>query len=307
MPGSKDERDGAKREGVIFSTGWGPDEILIEDGKLKGLRIKKVESVFNGDGQFAPSFVEGETRVLEGDVLFMAVGQTSDLAFLDGSGVETERGIIKANPDTFATNIEGIYAGGDIALGPKLFIDGIESGSKAALAIDAHLNSKPRMKKKRCLHWEDCLEYDRNSTYVDLGFRDREEEHIDVVKEPERNSTIEYDDKTAHEQSLRCLACHIHPTFEGDICILCGGCVDVCPSYCLRMVHISAIDGDADVEQLVRGEFGEVVSQSTEGSAMLFDPLKCIRCGMCSIKCPTGSCKMSTNSFRDTYVEVRPS
>jgi len=110
-------------------------------------------------------------------------------------------------------------------------------------------------------------------------------------------------DATAQAQGARCLACHIHPTFEGNICIMCGGCVDVCPSYCLKMVHISRIQGDESVKDLVVGEFAGEVDAGTDGSPMLSDPLKCIRCGMCAIKCPTGACKMSVNDFNDCYTQ----
>ncbi|MCP4644745.1 MAG: 4Fe-4S dicluster domain-containing protein, partial [bacterium] len=118
------------------------------------------------------------------------------------------------------------------------------------------------------------------------------------------NSTVEYPPCVAEKQGARCLACHIHPTFEGNICVLCGGCVDVCPSYCLRMVHVSRVRGDEEVAKLVDGEFGGPASAETDGSAMLFDPLKCIRCGMCAQKCPTGACKMSVNSFCDCFVDA---
>lgn len=303
MPGSADEREGGRREGVILNDGWGPDEIVVEAGQFKGLRIKQVVSVFDEAGRFAPTFDEAEKRFIEGDILFFAVGQGSDLAFLEGSGLEVDRGIIKANPITRATNVEGVFAGGDIALGAKLFIDAIEDASKAALGIHAYVSNKTLMKKTRQLGWEDLDTYERESRYVDLEHQDREELEPDLINAPNKNTTLEYADAVAKEQSMRCLACHIHPTFDGDICILCGGCVDVCPSYCLSMVHISRVQGDESVQAIVAGEFGKQVSASTDGSAMLFDPLKCIRCGMCAIKCPTGSCKMSVNDFDDCYTQ----
>lgn len=199
--------------------------------------------------------------------------------------------------------MEGVFAGGDISLGPKLFIDAIECGSKAALGVHAYLGRQTLQKKHRQIGWEDLDEYGRDSEYVNAERVDRDEERFDLVAEPERNSTIEYPEEIAEEQGARCLACHIHPTFEGNICVLCGGCVDVCPSYCLRMVHVSRVRGDDDVRKVVRGEFGETITADTDGSVMLFDPLKCIRCGMCAQKCPTGACKMSVNSFCDCYVD----
>jgi formate dehydrogenase (NADP+) beta subunit len=303
MTSSADEREGGRREGVIISDGWGPDEIVVEDGQFKGLRIKKVKSVFDADGRFSPVF-ENEQRMVDAEVLFFAVGQGSDLTFLEGSGVAVDkRGCIVTDLDTGATSVEGVFAGGDISLGPKLFIDAIECGSKAALGIDSYLGKQALQKKHRQIDWKDLDEYARDSAFVNADRVDREEEHFDLVAEPERNSTIEYPPAVAEEQGARCLACHIHPTFEGNICVLCGGCVDVCPSYCLRMVHVSRVQGDGGVDKLIRGEFGETVTAETDGSVMLFDPLKCIRCGMCAQKCPTGACKMSVNSFCDCFVD----
>ena len=130
---------------------------------------------------------------------------------------------------------------------------------------------------------------------------EREELPVKPAEEPEFNTTVEYSDEEAKKQSGRCLECHVHPTFEGDICILCGGCVDVCPSYCLSMVTVDRVDGGEDLVMLAEAEFGSMEVAEAEGSVMLFDPLKCIRCGMCAQKCPTGACKMTVNSFEDCY------
>lgn len=303
MPGSKDEREGGRREGVVLNDGWGPEAIVVESGRFTGLRIKRVVSVFDDEKRFAPVFDEKEVRFIPGDILFFAVGQASDLSFLEGSGVAIDHGIIAADPATGATSVKGVFAGGDIAHGAKLFIDAIEGASKAALGIHAHLSGGPVMKKARGIRWQELDAYERDSGYLDLARCEREELPVDLAGEPGKNTTVEYTDAAAAEQGARCLACHIHPTFEGNICILCGGCVDVCPSYCLKMVDVSRIQGDDAVKALVAGEFGGGPAAPAEGSAMLFDPLKCIRCGMCAAKCPTGACRMSVNDFVDCYDE----
>ena len=93
----------------------------------------------------------------------------------------------------------------------------------------------------------------------------------------------------------------MHPTFEGDICILCGGCVDVCPSYCLSMVTVDRVDGGEDLVMLAEAEFGSMEVAEAEGSPLLPEPLTSLRSGMCAQKCPTGACKMTVNSFEDCY------
>ncbi len=301
MTGSVDEREGGRREGVIINDGWGPAEIVVENGKIKGLLVKKVKRVFDEDGRFSPE-LEEESRLIEGDTVYMAVGQGSDLEFLEGSGVEImPQGWVKVDETTLASSKPGIFAGGDIGHGPKLFIDAVAAGSKAAQGIHSYISGETPKSLKRKLTFTDLETYGRGSVYVDEEREEREELPVDPAKDPEFNTTVEYPDDEARKQSARCLECHIHPTFEGDICILCGGCVDVCPSFCLSMVTIDRLDGGEEVKMLAEKEFGSMEVAGDQGSAMLFDPLKCIRCGMCAQKCPTGACKMSENSFEDCY------
>ncbi|VGO19306.1 FAD-dependent oxidoreductase [Pontiella sulfatireligans] len=302
MTGSVDERDGGRREGVVINDGWGPREIVVENGKIKGLTVSKVIRVFDEDGKFSPQ-MEEETRLIEGDAVFFAVGQGSDLDFLENSGVElTPQGWVKvSDEETLATNKPNVFVGGDIAHGPKLFIDAVASGSKAAQGIHAYISGGKPQSLKRKLTFTDLPEYGRKSGYVDEERDEREELPVKPAEEPHVNSTVEYPEKEAKEQAGRCLECHIHPTFEGDICILCGGCVDVCPSYCLSMVTVDRVDGGEELKVLAEMEFGSMEVAEAEGSVMLFDPLKCIRCGMCAQKCPTGACQMTENSFEDCY------
>jgi ferredoxin len=72
------------------------------------------------------------------------------------------------------------------------------------------------------------------------------------------------------------------------------------------MVDAGRVDGDENVVAALKTEYGEKADFEEAGSLMLFDPLKCVRCGMCAQKCPTGACKMSVNTFKDTYVEAKP-
>ncbi|MEI6891060.1 MAG: FAD-dependent oxidoreductase [Pontiella sp.] len=302
MTGSVDEREGGRREGVTINDGWGPREIVVENGKIKGLIVSQVIRIFDEDGKFSPQ-LEEETRLIEGDAIFMAVGQGSDLAFLENSGVElTPQGWVKVvNEETLQTSKPHVFVGGDIAHGPKLFIDAVASGSKAAQGIHAFISGDAPKTLKRKITFTDLLDYDRKSVYVDDEREEREELPVKPAEDPELNTTLEYSEKEAKEQAGRCLECHIQPTFEGDLCILCGGCVDVCPSYCLSMKTVDRVDGGKELVMLAEKEFGSMEVAEAEGSVMLFDPLKCIRCGMCAQKCPTGACKMSVNEFEDCF------
>jgi ferredoxin len=107
-----------------------------------------------------------------------------------------------------------------------------------------------------------------------------------------------FDEATAREQGGRCLICTINPIFDGDLCILCNGCVDVCPTDCLKLVPVSALAGDETV--------AAVIARRTEdwptASVMLLDPARCVRCGLCAARCPTEAVKMETFRFTEELV-----
>jgi ferredoxin len=104
-----------------------------------------------------------------------------------------------------------------------------------------------------------------------------------------------FPEATAREQGGRCLICTINPVFDGDLCILCNGCVDVCPTDCLKLVPLSAVTGDETTVAVIEKQTSEWPS----ASAMLLDPTHCIRCGLCAARCPTEAVKMETFRFTE--------
>jgi ferredoxin len=106
---------------------------------------------------------------------------------------------------------------------------------------------------------------------------------------------VGFDEDVAREQGERCLICTLNPIFDGDLCILCNGCVDVCPMDCLKLVPVSALEGDEMVTAVISRRTAEWPS----ASAMLLDPTRCIRCGLCAARCPTEAVKMESFSFTE--------
>ena len=225
MPAHEDEIAEAQREGVIFHPSTGPKKVLGVAGKVVGLQTIKCESVFDADGRFNPKFADGTESVITADSIILSVGQTSDLSFLcDEDGVKTTaHGTIAIEPDTLATSAPGIYAGGDVAFGPRLIIDSVADGRKAARSIHQYLRRnvswqmKVRLPIVQLRSASDPYEATPRQTCptkpIDrrIGFTEIE---------------LPYSADQAATEGNRCLHCHQNIFLDGDRCILCGGCVE---------------------------------------------------------------------------------
>lgn len=85
--------------------------------------------------------------------------------------------------------------------------------------------------------------------------------------------------------------------FDSEKCVLCGGCADVCPEGCLKLVSMESLEGDADFEQLLKNHFGDM--PISEGGAIIKDETICIRCGLCAERCPVGAITMEAFNFKE--------
>jgi ferredoxin len=101
----------------------------------------------------------------------------------------------------------------------------------------------------------------------------------------------DFPEPDARRQADRCLKCHVGPVFNGDECILCGGCADVCPEYCLRLVDVARLRGDAKLQAAFLARYGRIPVPGEQG-AIIKDETRCIRCGLCATRCPTGAITM---------------
>lgn len=317
MPADPVEIIEGEEEGIILHDGRGPKRIIGKDGKVTGLETTKCIRVFDENKRFNPQFEPDTESVIECDTVIITVGQGADLSFIEeDNGIELARpGVMKVDLESYHTTAPGIFATGDVAYGPKLLIDAVAAGQKVARSIDEYLRGiKINVQKRGNMRIvAGPKEY---SMFRDFDVLMREEPPVvDAKKRKDNMSLVEigYSQKSAEAQGRRCLKCHINTIFDGDLCILCGGCVDVCPNYCLKMVPINQIDGDENLKKVVEARYqmswediadGDRTAVAEVGTAMIKDEDRCIRCGNCAKRCPTGALTMEFFDFIEEIEKV---
>jgi len=308
MPAALEEIVEAEEEGIILHPGLGPHRILGENGRVTALEALKTKWVFDQNGRFNPAFEENSETRLECDTVIMAIGQAPRLDFLKPeNGVEiSRRGLIAVNPQTLMTSAEGIFAGGDCVFGPRLIIDSVADGKRAAVGIDEFLRGTQ--------HPEPTVEVEilkRHS--MPLGILDLIRQPVPALPLDRRTGMTEvelgFDEEAAQLEAQRCLHCWVNTVFEGNpedgsLCVLCGGCIDVCPENCLELVSLDRFQFEPEVVQqlvdhegLLKVELDNVRADElgiVAGSVMLKDETRCIRCGLCAARCPVGTITMES-------------
>jgi ferredoxin len=294
-----EEFEEAKKEGIRFITRRGPKR-LAGNGRLSSIELRAVMSVFDENGRFSPTYADDDVLSLEADACILAIGQRADLSFLtsaDGVAL-TPGGIIKVDPATLATSAPGIFAGGDVAFGPRNLIEAVANGKRAARSIHEFLSADRATvtsslaidaiptRDYRMLAGFEVLDREAPPT-LDIGRRTG-------IAEVE----VGFDALDARRQAARCLICHVQTIYDPEKCVLCNRCVDVCPEYCLAIVPFESLDLDdaTRAELTARAEAGKLPL-----SAMIKDDDRCIRCGLCAIRCPTEDMTMEKFSITERY------
>jgi|694.fasta_scaffold20140_8 formate dehydrogenase beta subunit len=282
-------------------------------GRITGLRVQQIYSLFDYLGRFSPKLIPNAQYVIPCNTIALAIGQAMDMSVFNGwdrkGELTFDRGVIKAERGTGRTSVKGIYAGGDAAFGAALFITAIKHGQETARAIDSDLRGTRPYQEFVGEFTE--INPMRDKTYLKTKWA------LPTMQSPEvrvhNNNMVEnnYTEAEAHQQANRCLQCHVSPVFDGALCIKCNGCVDVCPCNCLKLVQIPQLNldiGEGNLRKAVDNFYGVDSMQMEEedlalmGSAMLKDEDLCIRCGLCAEKCPTQAVTMDAMNYSFRWI-----
>lgn len=228
MPASDEEVREAKEDGVVIKNGWGPKEVLTENGKVTGVVFKKCLSVKNAEGRFAPTYDENETITIPCDRVIFAVGQRSvwgDL--LAGASVEFNGPAIVVDKLTYQTGQPDVFVGGDVYTGPKFAIDAIAAGHYAAESLHRYVqNGHMTIGRNR---WE-FTELDKDNISVpsyDNSSRQVEGVDTSVDAKSFRDAHLTLTEEQVRKETARCLGCGATIVDENK-CIGCGVCTTKC-------------------------------------------------------------------------------
>lgn len=269
MPAQEIESGGAREEGVDFLHRWGPDSIIAEDGRVTGIRLKKVASRFDETGQWNPQFT-GETQDIPCDAVIFAVGQGLQLEFLDEEGVEKDdRGRPLVDTATGTGNIPGLFFAGDVATGPATIIIAMGQAHETALSVHRYLQDREIAEDRRPPVHPPAYYLQKPYAPSPLELMEAENRRVpmpeaDPTERRRTDRQIErgWAEDEAHQESIRCMRCQTH------YCVACTLCARVCPDNCI------------DVRAYDTGYERRV-------SRYDFFMEWCCFCGLCQDICPT--------------------
>lgn len=300
MPADTVEIMEGDEEGVERLNGWGPVEILRGgEGRVRGIRFRRCLRVYDANRGFAPLYDDENQLTLECDSVMLAVGQAPRLDFLDDGGADIEQfrpGWPKTDPKTLATTAPGVFVAGDLAHGTRLLIDAVASGKAAARSVYEYVTGSRLDSHAVTSHLVEHR-YRRESGYesirrVPVPLAHPEER----LSHPEALVEKGYTQEQAMREASRCLDCGVTPVFDGTRCVLCGGCADVCPTLCLKLVPLTEISAGAELGSVLEASLGEDADLS-QHSAILKDEDRCIRCAACVMRCPVDAITMERVAY----------
>ena len=238
MPAAKDEIEEALEENISINNGWGPKEIITENGRVKAVVLKKCTSVFNEEKRFAPVYDENDTITIECDNVLLSIGQQIIWGnLLAGTKVELNKnGTAKADPVTYQTAEPDIFVGGDVYTGPRFAIDAIAAGKEGCVSIHRFVHKGHSLTLARDLRH--FIELDKNN--LDIEEYDNAKRQRPGRKSGDAASTYRdlreiFTEEQLKTEASRCLGCGA-TVVDPNKCIGCGLCTTKCE---FDAIHLS--------------------------------------------------------------------
>lgn len=231
MPASKEEIAEALEEGIELNCGWGPKEVLEEDGKVAGVVFKKCICVLDEQGRFSPEYDEEQTMTIPCKHVIFSVGQAIEWGnMLDNLDLKRRpNGGALADKLTYQTSEPDIFVGGDVYTGPKFAIDAIAAGREGAISLHRYVHENCTLTIGR--NRRDFVELDKNNISVDSY--DTSKRQI-PAKEDEKAQAATFRDlshslteEQVKAETSRCLSCGAS-VVDPNKCIGCGVCTTKC-------------------------------------------------------------------------------
>lgn len=217
----------AHEEGIVIDAGWGPNRLLVDNTLVTGIEFKKCLTVFNKEGKFAPIFSDGELQTIFVDTVIVAIGQETDLELLNGSQISTNKGLVSTNSLTLQTDMDKVFAAGDVVSGPSSVIEALAQGREAAESIRRFLQKLPlSYGRDRSAGYEITLDIDTKQAVLNPRVLPER------LEKNNRNNFEEVEKSLSQEQAImeakRCLSCG-EAFGKYNTCWSCLACEVECP------------------------------------------------------------------------------
>ncbi|MEW5807046.1 MAG: FAD-dependent oxidoreductase [Acidobacteriota bacterium] len=218
MPSYEWEIAFAEEEGVKINASWGPERIIAQNGRVKGIELIKCTSVFDENKNFSPMFDGNVRRSIEADTIIFAIGQNPDVGFAGSLSKEifNEQGFLNVNSETLQTTMDKLFAGGEIVTGPSSVVEAIAQGKRAASSIDKYLGGDGNIDER-------FLKIEKPSDLLgrDEDFAAMERVEMQCLSPKQRldvaSGVIEtgYSEEEALREASRCLRCDLRLRMSG--------------------------------------------------------------------------------------------